>query len=124
MILTLDNLANPVIFIRSRLPFRFLHRFRIVPYYVGATCGPTGLRAILAEVGFKLIEVDTIMHCPRVLAVLLARWIEKNTGSDLQRRYLRFLNVFECLSRLPTRFLTGYFIAVRAIRPFPEVVPV
>ncbi len=116
MILTLDNLSNPIILLRSRLPFRFLKRLKIVPYYVGVTLGPHQLEHFLKENGFEVLEVEAIMHCPRVLAVRVARWVEKYTSLRIQRSFLRFLMAFERLSRLPTRFLTGYFIAVKAIR--------
>jgi SAM-dependent methyltransferase len=117
MILTLDNLANPVIFLRNGLPFRLLQQLKIVPFYVGVTLGPHRLQHLLEEIGFKVLEVDAIMHCPRVLAVAVARWIQKYSKLKIQEHYLRFLQDFECLSHLPTRFFTGYFVAVRVIRP-------
>ena len=86
------------------------------PNYVGATCGPNGLRIILEKVGFKLLEVDTMMHCPRVLAVAMSRRVETYAPPEAQRFFLRFLMVFELLSRLPTRFLTGHFVAIKAIK--------
>ena len=116
MILTLDNLSNPIILLRNRLPFRLLKRLKIVPYYVGVTLGPHQLEHLLKENGFEVLEVDAIMHCPRVLAVRVARWVENHTPPGAQRFFLRLLMAFEGLSRLPTRFLTGYFVAVKAIK--------
>ena len=116
MIITLDNLSNPIVLLRNWLPCRLLQRLRIVPYYVGVTLGPNSLRHLLKEIGFNVLEVDAMMHCPRVLAVLVARWTEKHTRPKTQRHFLRFLQAFECLSRLPTRFFTGYFIAVRVMK--------
>lgn len=116
MILTLDNLANPVIFLRNGLPFRLLQQLKIVPYYVGVTLGPHRLQHLLEEIGFKVLEVDAIMHCPRVLVVALARWMEKFTPPEIRRGFLRFLMVFESLSHWPTRFLTGHFIATKAMK--------
>jgi ubiquinone/menaquinone biosynthesis C-methylase UbiE len=116
LILTIDNLANPVIALRNWLPFRLLNRLGILPYYVGATCGPHQLRTLLEQVGFKLLEVDALIHCPRVLAVALARWMQKHTRPKSQQYFLRFLQAFEYLSYLPTRFFTGYFVAVKAMR--------
>lgn len=116
MILTLDNLANPIVFLRNGLPFHLLQRLKIVPYYVGTTLGPTRLQRLLKETGFNVVEVEAIMHCPRVLAVAMARWMDRHASLKTQRGFLRFLMAFECLSRLPTRFFTGHFIAVRAMR--------
>jgi ubiquinone/menaquinone biosynthesis C-methylase UbiE len=116
MILTLDNLANPIILLRNGLPFHLLYYMKIVPYYVGVTLGPHRLQRLLKEIGFKVLEVDAIMHCPRVLAVAIAHWMERHTSPKTQRYFLRFLMAFEGLSCLPTYFLTGHFIAVRAMR--------
>jgi len=116
LILTLDNLANPLIFLRNNLPFRLLHHLGIVPYFVGVTLGPHRLRHLLQGIGFDIIEVDAIMHCPRMFAVAIARWLERHASLKTQNAFLRFLMVFENCSRLPTRFLTGHFIAVKAIK--------
>lgn len=116
MILTLDNLANPVVFLRNGLPFRLLQQLKIVPFYVGVTLGPHRLQHLLEEIGFKVLEVDAIMHCPRVLAVAIARWLERHTSPKTQTAFLRFLMLFGHLSRLPTRFFTGHFIAVKVTK--------
>jgi SAM-dependent methyltransferase len=116
MILTLDNLSNPIILLRNCLPFPLLKRLKIIPYYVGVTLRPKRLEYLLKEIGFEIPEVDAIMHCPRVLAVTMVRWVEKHTSLRTQRSFLRLLMTFEGLSRLPTRFLTGYFVAIKATK--------
>ena len=123
LLLTLDNLANPIIALRNALPFRLLNRMRIVPYYVGATYGPLRLRRILRHIGFQVLEVSAVMHCPRVFAVAVAGSLERHAGPETHRRFLRFLMTFERLSRWPTRFLTGHFVAVRAIKVKAPSVP-
>jgi SAM-dependent methyltransferase len=114
MILTLDNISNPMILLRNWLPFSLLKRLKIVPYYVGLTLRANQLEGLLKDFGFEVVEVETIMHCPRVLAVTIAHWMEKYTSLRAQKVFLRLLMTFERLSRLPTRFLTGYFVAVKA----------
>jgi SAM-dependent methyltransferase len=116
MILTFDNLSNPVIRLRNWLPFDLLKRLRIVPYYVGVTLGPHRLKHLLQENGFEVLETDAIIHCPRVLAIMAARWLERHGTPRAQRFFLHLLTAFEGLSRLPTRFLTGYFIAIKATK--------
>ena len=116
LLLTLDNLANPVVALRNALPFRMLNRVGVVPYYVGATLGPRRLRRILQQVGFGVLEVEAVMHCPRVFAVAVARMLEGRARKGIRRAFLRSLMAFEHLSRWPTRFLTGYFVAVRAVK--------
>ena len=116
LVLTLDNLANPVIALRSILPQGPLRWLGLVPYYVGATCGPRRLRELVAEAGFTVTRVEQIMHCPRVLAVALTRVVERYGSPEAQSRVLRHLAWYERLERWPTRDWTGYFTAVRAIR--------
>lgn len=116
LLLTLDNLANPAVALRNALPFPLLHRIGILPYYVGATYRPGPLRRTLAGLGFDVAEITAVMHSPRMLAVAAAGLLERRAQPCIQRRFLRWLMASERLGRLPTRFLTGYFIAVKAVR--------
>jgi ubiquinone/menaquinone biosynthesis C-methylase UbiE len=117
LLLTLDNLANPAIALRNALPAWLLDRLpRVVPYYVGVTCGPGRLRCMVAQAGFEVLEVSAIMHHPSVLAVATARMLQRHAGPEAQKRFLVLLLALERLSRLPTRFLTGHYSAVRATK--------
>ena len=116
LVITIDNLANPVIALRNTLLFRLLYRLGIVPYYVGKSFGPRRLSLELYQVGFDPLETTSIMHCPRVFAVAACRFLERYTAPKTQTRFLRTLISFERLSRWPTLFFTGYFVAVRAIK--------
>jgi SAM-dependent methyltransferase len=114
LVLTLDNLGNPIVTLRQLLPFPLLNRFGIVPYYVGATFDQRGLCRIMDQVGLEVCKVSAVMHCPRVLAVALASLIDKYGKEKTKKRFLRALIGFERLSLWPTRFLTGHFVAVMA----------
>ena len=116
LLLTLDNLANPILALRRVLPFTLLHRLGVLPYHVGASCGPRGLRRLAREAGFEVAELGALLHAPRVLAVALARLLER-AGPTTQRRFLRGLRACEPLARWPTRYLTGHFVAARLVRP-------
>ncbi len=116
LLLTLDNLVNPVIALRAVLPFRLLNRLQIVPYFVGATLSPSRLRDHLEHLGLMVMEVSAVMHFPRILAMAFIRVMEGRFGSKMQKRFLSLLMAFEHLSHWPTRFLTGYFVAVRAVK--------
>jgi SAM-dependent methyltransferase len=113
LVLTLDNAANPVVALRNALPFHWLSRLHLVPYFVGATLGPTTTTAVLERAGFRVIEVTAIVHCPRVLAVPLARLTEM-AGPPWPTRLLRALAWMERAEHWPTRFRTGHFVAVLA----------
>jgi SAM-dependent methyltransferase len=100
-VVTLDNPWNPLVALRNALPIR---PHALVPYYVGATLGPRGLRGALARAGFVVEEVAAVLHAPRVVARAL-------------RPPLRLLLAAERLERWPTRFLSGQFVAARARKP-------
>jgi SAM-dependent methyltransferase len=116
LILTMDNLMNPVIALRNGLPYRIVKRLHLTPYYVGATLGPQGLCNQIVRTGFTVIKMDAVLHCPRALAVALAYVMERFAPLRLQRCFLRCLSYFEVLRYLPTRFFTGHFVAVRAAK--------
>jgi SAM-dependent methyltransferase len=117
LLLTLDNPAHPVVALRNALPFSWLHRIRLVPYFVGATLGPRAVVRLLEHVGFDVVEVTAILHCPRVLAVPAARLVGRlSARHETHARFLRTLASFEVAERWPTRFRTGHFVAVLATR--------
>ena len=114
LIVTLDNLANPIIAVRNHLPFNLLNRLGMVPYFVGATCGPWRLQKVLREVGFDVRDVTAVLHCPRVIAVLVAKLLGSRVKPPVHTMLLRGLQAFEKMASWPTRYLTGNYIAVRA----------
>ncbi len=116
LVLTLDNLRNPIIAARQALPFRLLNYLGLVPYFVGATFGPGRLSREVRHAGFQIDDMSAVMHCPRVVAVALAGLMERYAGHRAQTRFLRGLLAFEKLARLPTRFFTGHFVAIRAVK--------
>jgi SAM-dependent methyltransferase len=109
LLVTLDNRANPLVALRNALPYGALSRVGLVPYPPGATTGPRGLERLLAEAGFELERLGAVMHVPRMLARALAPLGEK--------RVLQPLVACERLGRLPTRYVTGQFVAALACRP-------
>jgi len=116
LVLTLDNGANPIIAMRKLLPFAVLHALGLVPYFVGANCGPWRLRRILEQCGFEVVTVGATLHCPRVLAIPLCRILQRYAGDAQGARFLRILLWFEKLARGPFRFFTGHFVTVKAIK--------
>lgn len=113
---TLDNMANPVIALRNILPFNWLHRMGIAPYYVGVTCGPDRLRSMLEHVGLEVGKMTATLHCSRMAAVRIARTVQARTATPTHQKLLRWLMKWERLSTWPTRFLTGNFVAVRCAK--------
>ena len=116
--LTLDNPANPVVLLRGLLPQRLLNDLGVVPYQVGPPCGHGRLERFVRQAGLKIQATSAIMHCPRLPAVALAGLLA-DARPRLQERFLRMLAAMERLGALPTRYLTGYFSTVLAVKP-PE----
>jgi len=117
LLLTLDNLSHPAVWLRSILPQRLLLGLRLVPYRVGTTCTPRRLEAFCRQAGLEVRDRTAILHCPRALAIAGAHLIERRVSGRTQRRYLQALMSFERLERWPMRFVTGHFTAIHARKP-------
>ena len=117
LLLTLDNLDNPLVRLRNALPWRLLNRFRLVPYPVGATVGAAELRRLLGRAGFEVREMTTLLHVPRAPAVALAAALDGAGASRLARLFRRTCLSFEALGKLPTARWTANYIAVAAVKP-------
>lgn len=122
LVLTMDNPANPAVWLRNALPQRWLFRAGLVPYRMGVTCGRRRLTRLLRTAGFEVEATTAILHCPRILAVAMANAADRSESEPGRDRLLRVLASFEALEKWPTRFLTGYYVAVLA-RKLPPAPP-
>ena len=114
LLLTMDNPRHPLVALRNLYP-AIWRRLGIVPYSVGATCSAPRLRQLLEAAGFEVIDMGAILHAPRVLVVAVCGWLERRRGVRRPSAWLlRWLNRFEMLGRLPSRQLTGHFVAAVA----------
>lgn len=116
LLISMDNLTNPVIALRNALPFRLLNKLQVVPYFVGASYGWGPLKRALEEVGFQVLEQRAIMHVPRVLAVPVASLTERALSEGKQEIILRLFARFESLGRWPSARFSGNFLAALAVK--------
>lgn len=127
LILTLDNPSNPLNAVAKALPRGWLNRVWVrharltarvghVPYEVGETLGAQRLRTVLPRLGFEILAQGAIMHAPRALAVVIAELVAKHGNKRVQRRFLDVLAGCERMSAWPTRYVTGHFVAVSAVK--------
>jgi SAM-dependent methyltransferase len=118
ILLTLDNLSNPVVRLRNSLACEALRRVGVVPYRLGVSCTARGLLRLLGEVGAGVLEMTAILHCPRIAAVWLSGVVDRLPATAVAPRaaLIRFLRCWETLGRCPTRLVTGYYLAVRAVK--------
>ncbi|MCP3951848.1 MAG: class I SAM-dependent methyltransferase [Desulfobacterales bacterium] len=112
LILTIDNPINPVLILRDIIPDSILNRFKIVPYFTGQTLSPGDLRRLFSGLRCEILTCSSVLHCPRFLAVNLARFLDWIAPRRFRARYLELLMRFELLESLPTRYLTGYFTSI------------
>lgn len=107
LVLTLDNLANPLIRLRNALPRGAARRTGLVPFAVGATHDEPGGRAALERAGFTVEASAHLLHAPHVVGTRLARfrWWEE-----------RALPAFTTLAGTRVARRTGHFVAFLANR--------
>src|SRR5262249_4303394 len=114
LVVTFDNPHNPIVWLRNRLPFAWLNRCGLVPYYVGATYGRAEGRARLEALGFAVTDVTAVAHAVRAPVIWCVALAERLNAPRLRRRIARILEAFERFERWPTRYRTGYYLAFRA----------
>jgi SAM-dependent methyltransferase len=117
LLITLDNLRNPIVAVRTSPLAVALRRLGVVPYFVGVTCGVGGLTTVLGHHDLDVADTTAIMHCPPQLAAhASARIAPKSADSEIECRHLRRVLPFEAMERWPTRHLTGHFVAALAVK--------
>jgi SAM-dependent methyltransferase len=127
LVLSLDNPLNPLVALSKALPQRRLNRawlrlgrqsakLGFLPYHVGVTYARRPLLRALDAAGFEIADTTTLVHSPRILAVVVGTVLERHAGAEVQGRFPRLLAATESLAALPTRYLTAHFFAVRAVR--------
>jgi SAM-dependent methyltransferase len=116
LLITMDNPANPVVLLRNLLPYRLLMRLGVIRFFVGVTVSKTELVRILESSGFRVDDSTAIVHSPRILGIWIGYLLDL-LGSDRLKGYFQgFLKICERLERLPTRYFSGYFVAVKAVK--------
>ncbi|MBN1832566.1 MAG: class I SAM-dependent methyltransferase [Deltaproteobacteria bacterium] len=116
LLVTLDNKTNPIIWLRNLLPYKLLHKLGFVPYYVGATFSAHRLKRVLRELNFSVLDTAAFWHFPRVIMAGIALIIHQFGSEKLGHGLFNIFLSFESLSKLPTRYITGQFVAARAIK--------
>ena len=75
-----------------------------------------GLSATLRSLGFEVDARETLIHNPRLLSSLLFTATRRLLGRYADLPIRAMLSLFGLLDVLPTRWITGCFIAVRAVK--------
>lgn len=116
LFLSLDNkkqLSYPPYFIT-----RAWMKFGLSPYFIGKTLSPSRLEQTLREIGFSVEEMTTILHYPHPDSLI--RWLEyllrKVSRCRLDNLIRRGLAWLDGLGEKRTRYLTGRYITVKAVK--------
>ena len=112
LVVTLDN-PHSLSYVAGRLK-RFL---RPDPFYLGPTLSRRALGETLARVGYRVTDTTAIMHGLENHSSA-AMWAAGRLGGPrLPAAIGRVLGALESLEAAPTRYLTGAFVAARAVKP-------
>jgi SAM-dependent methyltransferase len=117
LLVTLDNPANPVVRLRNAMPWRVLKRLGLAPYPSGATLGAEEFQKLLQRTGFQVLAATTLLHAPRLPAILLARVLSHLPGSGPSNLFSKCARMFEALRQSRGARFTGYYTAFQAQRP-------
>lgn len=112
LIVTLDNKGN----ITEPL-YRIWLFLKLHPVFVGKTYSIGELKQALADVGLKVAETTAIIHNPRFITRRIVPLIRKITPFRFDNLIKRCLTFLDSLEGKKTKYLTGQFIAAKAVKP-------
>ena len=111
LVVTLDNPRS-----LSYLVGRLKRRIRPDPYYLGRTLSRSELTTTLTGLGFRVTETTAILHGLENHSSA-AMWAARRIGGRrLPAAIGAVLAFLERLEAAPTRYLTGAFVAARAVK--------
>jgi SAM-dependent methyltransferase len=112
LLVTLDNPRNLLfILLRAAAPWMG------VPFRLGKTVPRRQLLRILDRAGLELQSTGWLIHNPRFLSTLLFLMLRRLFGDRASPAIGWLLGAFSRFDNLPTRALTGVFIAACARKP-------
>ena len=115
LLITLDNAAHPLVWLRRKMAQLLGSPLPLMPYYPGPTLNRGELSQQLRACGFELLKTGHWLHAPRVLAVQVCACLDRQPPS-WGRRVCQMFAACEALEKLPTAFLTGHYVAAMARR--------
>lgn len=111
LLISLDNPRNP-----SYHLLRWVSRRGWMPFELGQTVSLPALERMLIERGFRIEGTGYLIHNPRGISTVLFLALRKAFGRFASVPIRGLLGVFAVLGRLPSRSLTGCFLAVSAVK--------
>ena len=112
LIVTLDNpknLTDPLfqLWIRRGKP----------PFFIGKTLSQEQLVQSLESLGLQVTDTTAMFHYPRFFTKAILRLMRRVAGNGCDNQARRMLQALNKLGQFETRYLTGLFVAARAVKP-------
>ncbi len=116
LLITLDNSRNPWYHL-----LRWGSRRGWTPFTLGYTASRRELTRALGERGLRVESAEYLLHNPRGISTLLFIGLRRMLGRFASGPIGALLLAFSLCARLPTRSITGCFLAVTAVKlPGPD----
>src|SRR5215467_1077364 len=112
LVVTLDNPQS-----LSMLVGAFKRMLRPDPFFLGPTLSRRRLAAALGKIGYEVRDTTAILHGLENHLSAAMEAAQRVGGSRLCRVIGTALRHLEKLEAVPTRYLTGAFVAARAVKP-------
>ena len=116
LIVTMDNKSN--LTYPPYAVIRLWMRLGLAPYFIGRTFSAAELRRALQGVGLEVEETTAIFHYPHPdgLVRLVERCLRRLSGGRLDNAIRRGLSLLDGLEGSRTRYLTGRYVAAKAVK--------
>ena len=114
LVVTLDNPHS-----LSMLVGAFKRVLRPDPFFLGRTLSRRQLAASLRRIGYQVHDTTAILHGLENHLSAAMDTAQRVGGTRLCRAIGAGLRHLEKLEKVPTRYLTGAFVAARAVKPWP-----
>ena len=111
LIVTMDNKGN-----LSEPFFRLWNSLGLAPYFTGKTYSIGELRHVLESIGFRVEDATAIIHSPRFLTVRIVRLLHRLNAKRFDPMIRKGLAFLDKLEKRRTRYLTGLYVAVKAVK--------
>jgi SAM-dependent methyltransferase len=112
LVITLDNPKN-----LTEPLFRLWIRLGKPPFFIGRTLSQEQLVQSLENLGLHVTDTTTMFHYPRFFTKAVLRLMRGVAGSRCDSLARRMLQALDKLGQFETRYLTGLFVAARAVKP-------
>lgn len=111
LILTMDNKSN-----LTEPFFRLWISLGLAPFFTGKTYSIGELKQILESIGFRVEDATAIIHSPRFLAIRIVRLLHRLNAERFDPMIRKGLAFLDTLEQRRTKYLTGQYIAVKAVK--------